>query len=91
MGMGMGGENGATTRSKEWCFGKDSVIKAIEAVGRGELIVVVDDESRENEGDLIMVRATLRPDNKQRGSLTKGEFPGCCTHILSCFDTSTMW
>jgi hypothetical protein len=45
-------------RPQEWCFGKESVIKAIEAVGRGELVVVVDDESRENEGDLIMVRPT---------------------------------
>ena len=43
-------------RPQEWCFGKESVVKAIEAVGRGELVVVVDDESRENEGDLIMVR-----------------------------------
>lgn len=45
-------------RPQEWCFGKESVVKAIEAVGRGELVVVVDDESRENEGDLIMVRST---------------------------------
>ena len=28
--------------------------KAIAAVGRGEIIIVVDDEDRENEGDLIM-------------------------------------
>src|ERR1700748_2751226 len=27
---------------------------AIAAVGRGEIVVVVDDEDRENEGDLIM-------------------------------------
>jgi 3,4-dihydroxy-2-butanone 4-phosphate synthase len=27
---------------------------AIEAIGRGEIVVVVDDEDRENEGDLIM-------------------------------------
>ena len=37
-----------------WCFGRESVVSAIEAVRRGELIVVVDDETRENEGDLIM-------------------------------------
>lgn len=37
-----------------WCFGKESVEAAIAAIGRGELVIVVDDEDRENEGDLIM-------------------------------------
>jgi len=32
----------------------DPVEEAIAAVGRGELVVVTDDENRENEGDLIM-------------------------------------
>lgn len=32
----------------------DSVEEAIAAIGRGEIVVVVDDEDRENEGDLIM-------------------------------------
>jgi 3,4-dihydroxy 2-butanone 4-phosphate synthase/GTP cyclohydrolase II len=32
----------------------DSIPDALEAFGRGEIIVVVDDEDRENEGDLIM-------------------------------------
>eukprot|EP00281_Chroomonas_sp_CCMP1168_P030233 CAMPEP_0206248696 /NCGR_PEP_ID=MMETSP0047_2-20121206/20507_1 /ASSEMBLY_ACC=CAM_ASM_000192 /TAXON_ID=195065 /ORGANISM="Chroomonas mesostigmatica_cf, Strain CCMP1168" /LENGTH=222 /DNA_ID=CAMNT_0053674357 /DNA_START=14 /DNA_END=682 /DNA_ORIENTATION=+ len=41
-------------RSTEWCFGRESVLAAIEAIGKGQLVVVVDDESRENEGDLIM-------------------------------------
>ena len=27
---------------------------AVAAIGRGEIVVVVDDEDRENEGDLIM-------------------------------------
>ena len=31
-----------------------SVPEAIEAIARGELVVVVDDDDRENEGDLIM-------------------------------------
>ena len=30
--------------------------EAIEAIGRGEIVIVVDDEDRENEGDLIMMR-----------------------------------
>eukprot|EP00287_Rhodomonas_sp_CCMP768_P005320 CAMPEP_0196718078 /NCGR_PEP_ID=MMETSP1091-20130531/1361_1 /TAXON_ID=302021 /ORGANISM="Rhodomonas sp., Strain CCMP768" /LENGTH=292 /DNA_ID=CAMNT_0042058655 /DNA_START=43 /DNA_END=920 /DNA_ORIENTATION=+ len=37
-----------------WCFGRDSVIAAIEDIKKGKLVVVVDDEDRENEGDLIM-------------------------------------
>eukprot|EP00802_Teleaulax_amphioxeia_P021735 Tamp_22112.p2 GENE.Tamp_22112~~Tamp_22112.p2 ORF type:complete len:216 (+),score=33.59 Tamp_22112:231-878(+) len=37
-----------------WCFGRESVEAAIAAIARGELVVVVDDEDRENEGDLIM-------------------------------------
>ena len=32
----------------------DSIEDAIAAIGRGEIVVVVDDEDRENEGDLIM-------------------------------------
>ncbi|MEM9654129.1 MAG: 3,4-dihydroxy-2-butanone-4-phosphate synthase, partial [Actinomycetota bacterium] len=32
----------------------DDIEDAIAAIGRGELVVVVDDEDRENEGDLIM-------------------------------------
>ncbi len=35
----------------------DSVPDAIEAIGRGEAVVVVDDEDRENEGDLIFAAA----------------------------------
>ena len=31
-----------------------SVEDAVAAIARGEIIVVVDDEDRENEGDLIM-------------------------------------
>ena len=32
---------------------QDSVLDAIEAIGRGEIVVVTDDDDRENEGDLI--------------------------------------
>lgn len=58
---------GTGERSSEWAFGKESVVKAIEAVGRGELVVVVDDESRENEGDLIMVRFAYPPPTDSYG------------------------
>jgi 3,4-dihydroxy 2-butanone 4-phosphate synthase/GTP cyclohydrolase II len=36
--------------------------KAIEAFGRGEIVVVVDDEDRENEGDLIMAAEFATPE-----------------------------
>jgi 3,4-dihydroxy 2-butanone 4-phosphate synthase/GTP cyclohydrolase II len=35
-------------------MGLDKVSEAISAIAAGELIVVVDDDDRENEGDLIM-------------------------------------
>ena len=35
---------------------------AIAAVGRGEIVIVVDDEDRENEGDLIMAAECATPD-----------------------------
>ena len=36
--------------------------KAIAAIGRGEIVVVVDDEDRENEGDLIMAAEAATPE-----------------------------
>ncbi|MDQ1396312.1 MAG: 3,4-dihydroxy 2-butanone 4-phosphate synthase / cyclohydrolase, partial [Acidimicrobiaceae bacterium] len=38
------------------------VEKAIAAIGRGEIVVVVDDEDRENEGDLIMAAEAATPE-----------------------------
>jgi len=35
-------------------FGRASVVAAVEAIREGKMVVVTDDESRENEGDLIM-------------------------------------
>ena len=37
--------------------------QAVEAIGRGEVVVVVDDEDRENEGDLIMAAEAATPEN----------------------------
>ena len=39
-----------------------AVEDAIAAVGRGEIVVVVDDEDRENEGDLIMAADAATPE-----------------------------
>lgn len=41
--------------------GFDSIDDALEAIGRGELVVVLDDEDRENEGDLILAADTVTP------------------------------
>jgi len=35
---------------------------AVSAIGRGEIVIVVDDEDRENEGDLIMAAECATPD-----------------------------
>ena len=35
---------------------------AVAAIGRGEIVVVVDDEDRENEGDLIMAAESATPE-----------------------------
>ena len=40
----------------------NKVDEAISAIGQGELVVVVDDEDRENEGDLIMAAAKATPE-----------------------------
>ncbi|HUR78173.1 MAG TPA: bifunctional 3,4-dihydroxy-2-butanone-4-phosphate synthase/GTP cyclohydrolase II [Acidimicrobiales bacterium] len=37
--------------------------KAVAAIGRGEIVVVVDDEDRENEGDLIMAAEFATPES----------------------------
>lgn len=39
-----------------------SIEDAVDAIGRGEIIVVVDDEDRENEGDLIMAAEHATPE-----------------------------
>src|SRR5688500_11509206 len=38
------------------------VENAIAAIGRGELVIVVDDANRENEGDLIMAAEKVTPE-----------------------------
>src|SRR5687767_6006828 len=40
----------------------EDVEKAIAAIARGEIIIVVDDEDRENEGDLIMAAEFATPE-----------------------------
>ena len=40
----------------------DSIVEAIEAIKNGEIIIVVDDEDRENEGDFICAAEKVTPD-----------------------------
>ena len=42
--------------------GLDSVQDAIDAIARGEMVVVVDDDDRENEGDLIAAASKITPE-----------------------------
>lgn len=43
-------------------FEFDSIEKSIAALRRGELIVVMDDETRENEGDFIIAAEFATPE-----------------------------
>ena len=40
----------------------NTIEEAIEAIKRGELIIVVDDEDRENEGDFIAAAELITPE-----------------------------
>ena len=40
----------------------DPVEEVIAAFGRGEIVVVTDDENRENEGDLVMAAEKATPE-----------------------------
>jgi len=55
-------QTGVAAGTDGYCFGRKSVENAIAAVARGELVVVVDDESRENEGDFIMAADLATPE-----------------------------
>ncbi|RJP31766.1 MAG: bifunctional 3,4-dihydroxy-2-butanone-4-phosphate synthase/GTP cyclohydrolase II [Actinobacteria bacterium] len=48
------------TRKEEGPF--DSIEEAIEDIREGKIIIVVDDEDRENEGDFLMAAARVTPD-----------------------------
>ena len=50
-------------RSARWVFGRESVERAIEDMKTGKPVVVVDDEDRENEGDLIVAAEMATKDN----------------------------
>jgi len=53
---------GVIASSDGWCFGRQSVLDSIASMSRGELVCVVDDMSRENEGDLILSAELATPE-----------------------------
>lgn len=50
------------TNTNNWIFGEDSVKECIDSIKYGSCIIVVDDEERENEGDLIMASEDATPE-----------------------------
>lgn len=48
--------------TKGYAFGRETVIAAIEAIREGKIVLVTDDEGRENEGDLIMASEKATPE-----------------------------
>ncbi|HEX5420222.1 MAG TPA: bifunctional 3,4-dihydroxy-2-butanone-4-phosphate synthase/GTP cyclohydrolase II [Gammaproteobacteria bacterium] len=44
-------------------LGLDSIETIIDAVRNGEMVVILDDEDRENEGDLLMAAVKVRPEH----------------------------
>eukprot|EP00523_Entomoneis_sp_CCMP467_P013882 CAMPEP_0168793102 /NCGR_PEP_ID=MMETSP0725-20121227/14899_1 /TAXON_ID=265536 /ORGANISM="Amphiprora sp., Strain CCMP467" /LENGTH=686 /DNA_ID=CAMNT_0008843841 /DNA_START=622 /DNA_END=2683 /DNA_ORIENTATION=- len=56
-------EAGVVANDDGYCFGQQSVLEAVEATRRGEIVVVVDDMDRENEGDFIMAAELCKPED----------------------------
>jgi len=54
--------DGVKVTNGNYCFGRQSVVNAIMAIAKGEIIVVVDDMDRENEGDFIMAADAATPE-----------------------------
>jgi len=53
----------AASLKDDYCFGRSSVESAIAAVQLGEMVVIVDGNDRENEGDLIMSGQLMTPND----------------------------
>ncbi|MEY4130575.1 MAG: hypothetical protein RLZZ31_699 [Actinomycetota bacterium] len=51
-----------TTERSNYADYFSTIPEAVEAIARGEIVVVVDDEDRENEGDLIMAAEAVTPE-----------------------------
>ena len=60
-------QTGVRAAEDGYCFGRKSMEEAIAVLARGELIVIVDDEGQENEGDFIMAADRCTPAATRRG------------------------
>jgi len=58
----VGPERRRSSSSHEPPEGFARIEDAVAAISRGEIVVVVDDEERENEGDLIMAAEYVTPE-----------------------------
>lgn len=56
------GDNDDKKNKKKSLSSQDKVKKAIESLQRGEIIIVQDDESREDEGDLVAAASLMNPE-----------------------------
>ena len=54
--------NGSAAVDDDGVVGFAAIEDAVAAIGRGEIVVVVDDEDRENEGDLVMAAEHVTPE-----------------------------
>ncbi len=64
----------------------NSVPEAVDAIGRGEVVIVVDAEDRENEGDFICAAEKATPENinfmlSGRGQLCVSVLPDVCKRL----------
>ena len=62
MAQSLSSEEPAHDITKGYAFGRETVEAAIEAIKQGKIVLVTDDEGRENEGDLIMAAELATPE-----------------------------
>jgi 3,4-dihydroxy 2-butanone 4-phosphate synthase/GTP cyclohydrolase II len=53
----------ATHASTDGAFGLDTIEDIVAAIRNGEMVVILDDEDRENEGDLVMAATKVRAED----------------------------
>ena len=58
----------------------NTIEEAIESIKRGEIIIVVDDENRENEGDFVAAAEVISPEKITRN----GPYPTWSRFSLNC-------
>src|SRR6185295_17398757 len=60
--QGAGGRNSAVAVREKMTDTQQRVTAAVEAFARGEIVVVTDDDDRENEGDLVLAAVHATPE-----------------------------